>query len=1134
MPSLENAGDGRTYWRSLAELAESPEYQRLLAEGFPAAPDAASAPDVLGLKGLPGGNGDAGGTGGADADGFTRRRFLQVMGASIALAGLAGCRWPQEQILPFAHNPPEFVPGQAQRFATLLELAGVAAPLLVTSYDGRPIKVEGNPEHPASLGAADVFAQACVLELYDPDRSQRVTRRESGAGGAAGGADAGTPATWDDFLAFAGPHFAALRRAGGAGLSVLSEATSSPTVADLRGRLRAAYPQARWCEYEPSSRDHEREGQRAAFGVPCRAIPRLDRAAVIVDLDADLLGAHPQALRNARLFADGRRILRRQGNGAGHASTAGAHDAGDGGHGAAAGAHGGAHGGAAPFDPAELKANRLYVLEPHFTLTGSMADHRWAVPAGQVLAVAGALAAELFLAQGLPLPPGAEAARGALETFRRLAQEAGRPPQPHLEASGGAAARAASPFAAIPALARDLLAHRGAGLLAAGPRQAPAVHALVALMNAALGNAGATMTYAAEPERPAHFAALKELADDLAGGRVDTLLVIGGNPAFDAPGDLRLAEALPRARTRIRLSLYEDETSRLCHWHLPRAHALESWGDALAWDGTITLQQPLIEPLYAGWTPAQLLSLLVDEPALKPYELVRRTFGAGQAGGGAATVAGPGAAAGAPGSPAFEKAWREALEAGFVAGSAATAGAPAFAGDGLAALLGAVGEADLRAPSAGDLEIVFARDPKLLDGRFANNAWLQELPEPMTKLTWDNAALLEPATAAALGVETGDRLRLAHGGRDVELPALVTPGPAPWSVTVHYGQGRRAAGKVGDGVGADVYPLRPHRAPHYGRGLQVSRLGGKRTLAATQEHFAIDVRGMREREHRVHDLIRAATLAEYAAHPDFARAGEPPLHQLWDNPLDAAVGHRWGLAVDLNACTGCNACVVACQAENNIPVVGREQVTKGREMHWLRVDRYFSGPAEAPVAVHQPVACVQCENAPCEQVCPVAATVHSHEGLNVMVYNRCVGTRYCSNNCPYKARRFNFFNYHRELTDVEKMAYNPEVTVRARGVMEKCTYCVQRIEAGKIAAKNERRPLRDGEVTPACAQTCPTQAIVFGDLADPGSRVARLHADERAYGLLAELNVRPRTAYLARLTNPNPEIAEPADENGGH
>ncbi len=1025
MPSLDQ-NQGPAYWRSLAELADSEEFRLALAAEFPAEAD-------------------------VPADGVSRRRFLQMMGASLALAGMAGCRWPQETILPFARRPEGYVPGVAKQYATCMEMGGVAAALLATSYDGRPIKLEGNPDHPASLGAADIFAQASVLELYDPDRSRAVTQREGGQTVARG---------WDDFLAFLQPRLAALRARGGEGLAILSEATSSPAVAGLRARVLGAYPRAAWVEYEPLSRDRELDGAAAAFGVPVRVAPRLERARVVVDLDADLLGAHPAAVRNARDFARGRR-------------------------------------------PDPGPPCRLYAAEPALSLTGAMADHRFPTAARLVPLAAGCLAAEL-VAQGLALPGEAAALRPHLERF------AHHPLRP----------------AWCAAVARDLLRHRGAGVLAAGPRQPAAAHALLHLLNEALGNHGAAIELLPEPQGRGrgHVAGLAELTAALRAGAVDTLLILGGNPVFNAPADLDFGAALARAGAAAHLSLHQDETTRACAWHLPRAHALEAWGDALSWDGTYTVCQPLIEPLYGGRTPAEVLSLLVDEPGLKAHELTQRSF---RAWSGAREAD-------------LEARWRELLHAGFLprgaaAGPAGAAPAPRLQAAAAARAVVAGLDADVAPPGPADVELVFARDPKLYDGRFANNAWLQELPDALTKLTWDNALLLGPATAAALGTAQDEIVRVACRGRALELPVHVVPGQAPWSATVWLGQGRRAAGRVGNGAGADAYRLREAASVWSASGVEIVRTGRRHRLACTQEHHAIDAQAAREREHRAtHELVREATWDHYRRHPHFA---QEPDHHVKDAQLfgtHAYEGHKWGMAIDLNACLGCNACVVACQAENNIPVVGREQVAKGREMHWIRIDRYFAGDAETPRVLHQPVACVHCENAPCEQVCPVAATVHDREGLNVMVYNRCVGTRYCSNNCPFKVRRFNFFNYHRQETPVEKMGRNPAVTIRARGVMEKCTFCVQRIETAKIAAKNERRPLRDGEITPACAQTCPAEAIVFGDLNDPQSRVARLHADDRAYTLLAELQIKPRAAYLARLRNPNPELAEPADEHGGH
>jgi molybdopterin-containing oxidoreductase family iron-sulfur binding subunit len=644
-------------------------------------------------------------------------------------------------------------------------------------------------------------------------------------------------------------------------------------------------------------------------------------------------------------------------------------------------------------------------------------------------------------------------------------------------------------------------------LVTAGPRQPAEVHALAHLLNAALGAIGTTVTYPAAPDptRSTHLAGIAALAAEIAAGRVSTLVVIGGNPAYDAPADLDFADRLAKVATTIRLGLFDDETSALCRWHLARAHALESWGDARAWDGTVSVVQPLIEPLYGGRTPIELVATMLGEAQPRGYELVRATL------------------AGHVGSGDVEAAWRQALRDGVLAGSALPALPVVPRSEPLAARL-----AVLSAGSpGGGLELVFTAGSTVRDGRFANNAWLQELPDPLTKLTWDNAALLAPADATRLGVTDGDVVTVTVGSRALDVAVAVLPGQPAGSIALPLGYGRRRAGRVGNGVGFDTYTVRTSSSPHFVSGAAVAATGRRHALATTQDHHGIDKVGFEERGRRLGELIREGTLAEFLATPGFAAERGP---EVGSAPLFRELAydgeHQWGMAIDLSACIGCNACTVACQAENNIPVVGKEQVLKGREMHWIRLDRYFAGKADEPKVVFQPLTCQHCENAPCEQVCPVAATVHSNEGLNQMVYNRCVGTRYCSNNCPYKVRRFNFFNYYKSVPQVEKMVFNPEVTIRARGVMEKCTFCVQRIETAKIAARNDNRPLRDGEVVPACAQTCPTRAITFGDLRDESSAVSRQHRSPRAYGLLAELDVKPRNLYLAKLRNPAPGTEE--------
>ncbi len=1012
-------------WRSLEERANAPAFRQQLRDRYPHLAALVLEP-------------------------ASRRGFLKLLGASLAMAGLAGCRRPEERIVPHARRPEGREPGEAEHYATAMDLGGAALGLLVTSVDGRPIKVEGNPLHPASLGATSALAQAAILEMYDPERSTAVARRSGGSR---------EERTWHDWAAFADEHFAALRASGGQGLAVLTEASSSPSLADLRQRFGAAFPQARWTEYEPVSWDNEREGTRQAFGRPLRPHLQLHRCEALVCLDAELLLHHPDAVRHAHDLARARQ-------------------------------------------PDRKVMNRLYAVESSYSLTGAMADHRLPLrPADMPRFIASLVGALLH-----------HDARGA--AWEELAAVVGQK-NPAPEDTQELRDR----------MVHDLVEHAGRSLLVAGPRQPAAVHALVAAANTLLGNDGWTVEYTedTDPDRPQHTDAIAGLAGAIDAGEVQTLVMLGGNPAYDAPVDLAFGDRIGSVATTVRLGLYEDETSALCSWHLPRAHFLEAWGDATGPDGTVSVVQPLIAPLYEGRSSIELVAgLLGDGGPTSGRDIVRRTLEPRIGGG--------------------DERWYALLQDGRLEDSARapvqvslTPAAPegeedaeipavradlATAWSGLAALAAGGTGAGL------DLELV--PDNRLFDGRFANNGWLQETPDPLTKVTWDNPVLIAPADADELGIQTNDRVSITAAGQTVEAVAYVMPGQARGCATLPLGYGRRAAGEVGNGVGTDGYPLRSTAAMHHIAGAGVSAAGGTHDLACTQDHYPLDPIGEQGMERRIDDLVRSADLAEYRHHPDFAAhvVHHPPLDQQW-KPHEYD-GHRWAMAVDLNACNGCNSCVVACQAENNIAVVGREQVEKGREMAWLRIDRYFRGDADAPAVALMPVTCHHCENAPCEQVCPVAATVHDHEGLNVMVYNRCVGTRYCSNNCPYKVRRFNFFKFMDPQTDVEKMRFNPEVTVRSRGVMEKCSFCVQRISAAKIDAGNERRDLTDGEVTSACAQACPAGAIVFGDLGDPESRIAKLHTDPRAYAMLGEMNNRPRLKYLARVTNPG------GDDDGDH
>jgi molybdopterin-containing oxidoreductase family iron-sulfur binding subunit len=971
------AVSGPQYWRSLDELAGTPEFQELLAREFPE--NASEWTDPVG-----------------------RREFLKLMGASLALAGLTSCiAPPADTIVPYVRTPEEVIPGTPLFFATAMPLSGYAAGLLVESHMGRPTKVEGNPKHPASLGATDAFAQASILTMYDPDRSQAIKK-------------AGQIGGWTAFLADVNLALDSQAAGQGAGIRILTETVTSPTLAWQLRALLAKFPRAKWHQYEPAGRDAVRAGARLAFGEVVNTVYRFDQAEVVVALDADFLASGPGSVRYARDFAAKRRLQ----------------------------------------DP-NRAMSRLYAVESTPTPTGATADHRLALRASEVETVARALASALGVEGVGPADAGPQAAW-------------------------------------VAAVAKDLKQHAGACVVVAGEQQSPPVHALAHAMNRALGNVGRTLVYTdpVEASPVDQMASLRELTAEMQAGQVALLLILGGNPVYAAPADIPFAEALQKVPLRIRLGLYEDESSALCHWHIPEAHFLESWSDARAHDGTVTILQPLIAPLYGGKSAHELLSAFLGTPDKSAYDGLRE-YWQGQLKTGD-----------------FEKLWRTALHDGLVAGTA-------LPPKSVTPKLGTGETAPRRQEAPGTLEIVFRPDPSIYDGRFANNGWLQELPKPLTKLTWDNAALLSPATAQRLDLKSEELVELDLGGRKVTAPVWILPGLPADSLTLHLGYGRTRAGRVGSGIGVNASAIRTAAAPWAASGLQIRKSGGRYPLASTQDHSSMEGR----------PLVRAGTLAEYRKHPEFAREmGEAPASEDSLYPAVKYEGYAWGMSIDLNACTGCNACVVACQAENNSPVVGKEQVSRGREMQWLRIDRYYRGGLDNPQIYHQPVMCQHCEKAPCEPVCPVAATVHSSEGLNDMVYNRCVGTRYCSNNCPYKVRRFNFLRFQDFETPSLKLLRNPDVTVRSRGVMEKCTYCVQRINAAKIEAERQDRPVRDGEILTACQQACPTQAIVFGNINDTRSVVAQLKADPRNYGLLADLNTRPRTSYLARVTNPNPEL----------
>ena len=958
------------YWRSLEELACDDSIRAALEDEF--------------LNRTPNWNGAA-----------SRRRFLQLMGASIALAGASACtKQPKELIVPFVHQPEELIPGKAMYYATATTAAGVATGLLVESHMGRPTKIEGNPQHPASLGATDAAMQASILALYDPDRSQVVTRD-------------GYISGWGAFItALTGARDAA-GAAKGTGLRILTGTVTSPTLAAQLREFLTAFPNAKWHQYEPCGRHSARAGATAAFGQPLNTLYRFDRAEVIVSLDCDFLcSTLPGSLRYGRDYAARRRVAAQ-------------------------------NSGTTP--------PRLYAVESTPSLTGGMADHRLRMAAGAVRNFAGNI-----------IPGGS----GANDRTAR-------------------------------AIIKDLEAHRGTSIVLAGEHQPPAVHAIAHAINQALGNTGKTVVYTdpVESNPVDEIASLSELVRDMRDGAVETLLILGGNPVYDAPADMDFLNAFKKVKLRAHLGLYSNETAAWCHWHVPETHYLESWSDARAYDGTASIIQPLILPLYEGKSSHDLMNVLLNRADQSAHDTVQRYWQANHNG------------------QDFDDFWQISLHDGVVPGTT-------FPEKTVPAAKMPERSARVDGGSQG-LEIVFRPDPAIGDGTMSNNAWLQEMPKPQSKMTWDNAVWISPKSAGHHGVSNGDIVELVFGGRKVDGAVWIMPGQADESLTVHFGYGRTRAGKVADGVGFNAYALRRTDALWGGEGVGMTRKSRGYPFANTQ-----NTQTMEER-----DPFRVATYEEFHKDPEFAHPPEEhvpnelSLFPQWQYPE-----HKWGMSIDLNSCIGCNACTVACQSENNIPVVGKEQVAWGRHMNWLRVDRYFKGSLDDPEMYFQPVPCMHCENAPCELVCPVAATVHSAEGLNEMVYNRCVGTRYCSNNCPYKVRRFNFLLYSDWYTKSLYGLRNPDVSVRSRGVMEKCTYCVQRINRIKIEAEKQDRPIKDGEIVTACQQVCPAEAIVFGDLNDPNSKVAQLKRQQRDYSLLEDLNTRPRTTYLARLRNPNPDL----------
>jgi MoCo/4Fe-4S cofactor protein with predicted Tat translocation signal len=997
---------GKQYWRTLEELADDPHFEELLHREFPRQ---ASEWDET----------------------VDRRNFLKLAAASLAFAGISGCRKPEQLILPYVKQPDGLILGKPQFYATAMPFGADAVGVLVESHEGRPTHLAGNPDHPSSIGGTDVITQASVLNLYDPDRAQTVT-------------NLGEIRAWSEFLEAAQNIALKAKAQNGEGFRILTGTIASPSFAAQIENLLKQIPHAKWHQWEPAGGDGAREGGKLAFGRYVNTVYRPEKADVILSLDSDFLASGPGHIRYMKEFYRRRKL-------------SGPNDA----------------------------MNRLYVVEPTPSVTGSSADHRLPLRPSEVEQFARALAARLGLGGSGTLSP-------AVQKW-------------------------------LDAVASDLQKHRGTSLVVAGEFQPAEVHALAHAINAALGNVGATLDYTETVEaNPVNqMESFTDLCADMDAGKVDTLLIFGSNPVYDAPHDFDFTTKLQKVGTSVQVGSHFDETAEYSKWHVAESHFLESWGDARAFDGTISVIQPLIAPLYHTHSAFDVLTAFSDKPGVTAYDAVRERLKAS-----AGTV-----------DP--EKFWRKTLNDGVVANTA-------YAPVSVVLKFNPASLSPTKTPPAGQIEFIFRPDSNVHDGRYANNGWLQELARPITKITWDNAALVSPRLAeklqltqraAARGGEHGqivsNVIDISLSNSKVTAAAWIVPGQADDVMVLPLGYGRKNAGYTGSNKGFNAYVVRTSNAPWTtAAGAEViKKTGDEYPLACTQYHFQMEGR----------KILATGTLAEYRKNPEFAQEGD----ETPKNPKEMTLykefsypGYAWGMAIDLNSCNGCNACVVACQSENNIAVVGKDQVMRGREMHWIRIDRYYSklhtetgdpgGPdydaLENPDTFFQPVPCQQCENAPCEQVCPVGATVHSAEGLNDMVYNRCVGTRYCSNNCPYKVRRFNFLRFQDWETPSLKLLRNPEVTVRSRGVMEKCTYCVQRINNARIEAEKQNRPIVDGEIVTACESACPAQAIVFGNANDPNSRVAKLKAQTRSYSLLGELNTRPRTTYLAAVRNPNPEL----------
>lgn len=997
MKNGKGKNTGQKYWRSLNDLAKTPEFKERLAHEFPG-----------GLNDIP-------------QRTISRRGFLGLMSGTLAMAGLAGCRKPIEKIVPYVNPPEEVIPGIANFYATNMPFKTSAFGLIAEAHEGRPTKLEGNKEHPASLGAANLYMQASVMDLYNPDRLQKVIHD-------------GVEKDWDQFVTAWRDLREKYLQNRGKGLAIISESFSSLTASRLLEQFSRSFPEAKTAAWEASELTAP-DNIVEIDGRDYRRMYRLRKAKVILTLEYDLFSANPEMVTNASGFSSGRRLRKPQDS-----------------------------------------MNRLYSVESNYTLTGAMADHRLKLSAGLIPGFLLALTAELSkMGVLIDLPAEFKNYTGKFEFDQKW----------------------------LSAVADDLAANRGKSLIAAGSALGKDVLQLVQALNEALGNIGETVEFR---EAEDVFVSDSDAVEEIfaAPDQVETLIIIGGNPAYDTPTNWKVSDAIRKIPNTVHLTNFANDTSVLCNWQINRTHYLEQWGDVRAVDGTAGIIQPLIAPLYDGKAEIELWSLLATGENARGYDIVRETWNDLIRRGN------------------FDKEWNKVLHDGLLVGSEAEIKTPRLSRNEIN-IINRDSFTEI-IPTKESLEINLYLSPALYDGRYAENGWMQELPDPVTKLTWDNAALVNIKTAGELGVKPGEFVRISLEGNELDIPVWIQPGLADFTVAIALGYGRKEGSQTARNVGFNGYRILSDKKYIY-HGARITASDKMHTFANTQDHSAMEGRA----------IVREANLEDYRKNPKFApeMVEHPPLESIFtEQSYDK--GYQWGMTIDLNSCIGCGACTIACQSENNIPVVGKKQVHLGREMHWLRNDRYFVGEPDDPKIVIQPMPCQHCENAPCETVCPVAATVHDKEGINAMVYNRCIGTRYCSNNCPYKVRRFNFFNYTKDYTPTVKMQQNPDVTIRFRGVMEKCTFCIQRINRTKQKAKKEKRTVRDGEILSACQQTCPVNAIQFGNINDKESMVSKSKEIDRNYALLAEFNVKPRNTFLAKIRNPHRNLIPALPEKVEH